>query len=348
MNRACLAVTAALLLVSSSRAMAECDYSNPDPGSTWTATWTNPSGLRTYSLEAPCKVNLGQEFTYTAKVVVSQDCPLSTNPVAGFWKILDNGEVQFYDASWIHLTDRQWVKTMTTTYSGDPISHTLEFAFTDLGGTCYASGMFWFPDAHILGVTVATSPPVNNAPIVDAGPDVAFASKEQSATTISGSASDADGEALSYRWLDGATELQGFRPVDGSGAAPLDLSAVPALSLGTHLFTLEVTDGHAVVGDTVTVSVANSPPVAAPFSSGNLELGESLTLTADVADFDGGTLTYRWVEGDAVLAEGTVVVAPGPATPLPAHTISGLSLGNHLLTLIVSDGIDSSSADPAV
>ncbi len=348
MNRACLAVAASLLLMSSSRAMAVCDYANPDPESTWTAAWTNPSGYRTYSLEAPCKVYVGIPFTYTARVQVSPECPASTTAVASDWRIVDNGEVRIYDATWIHLTDRDWVDSITTTYFGEPIDHTIEFVFTDLGGTCYPSGMFWSPTTHIVGLTVDPYPPPNAAPVVEAGPDVALASKEQWATTIAGSASDADGEALSYRWLEGAAELQGFRPVDASGAAPLALSPVPALSLGTHVFTLEVTDGHVVVADTVTVSVANSPPVAAPFSSGKFELGESIPLTADVADFDGGTLTYRWLEGDAVLAEGTVVVEPGTATALPAETISGLALGDHLLTLIVSDGIDSSSAELAI
>ena len=92
-----------------------------------------------------------------------------------------------------------------------------------------------------------------------AGPDRKIFSFEQFYTVIAGTAADADGDSLQYRWLEGDTVLQGWRAVGATGAAPLHLAAVPPLSRGLHTLRLEVTDGILTVSDCMDLVVNHSP-----------------------------------------------------------------------------------------
>jgi hypothetical protein len=244
------------------------------PGSSWTAAWTDSFGQTTYTLEAPCKVYIGIPFNMTATVT---DSTYPDSDVGFAWAIKDNGStIAGGGFNWITLVNGQWQRVLANTYTGDPIDHLLEFKFTDMGE---GAGAHWWGSNLIGAVTVDPFPPVANAPpTVDAGPAVYIASKNQNATIIQGAASDADGNFLSYRWLEGAAEVQPSRPVGVSGAAPFDLATLPPLSIGTHTFTLEVSDGTAKVTDTTVVSVENSAPVAATSAGGTFNLGDDIRL----------------------------------------------------------------------
>ena len=75
--------------------------------------------------------------------------------------------------------------------------------------------------------------PPNLAPVADAGTDVVINSADQSLTIIQGTASDPDGDALQYRWLEADAELATWADVVNS-AAPLNLGTMPAFPLGDH------------------------------------------------------------------------------------------------------------------
>lgn len=188
----------------------------------------------------------------------------------------------------------------------------------------------------------------NRAPIVDAGPNLSILSSDQPVTTITGFASDADGDSLSYRWFEGETELLSATPVGLQGDAPLNLGQLPPLSVGDHLLTLEVSDGRLRTASTMTLAIGDSPPRVACSGGGTFQAGiGDVVLEGQVADFDGGVLDFEWGEDRSVHAEGTQSVEPG-GTPsaLPSARLltafesrSGvLGIGRHVLTLSVDDG----------
>ncbi|MDO8413167.1 MAG: hypothetical protein Q7S51_05175, partial [Gallionellaceae bacterium] len=203
-------------------------------------------------------------------------------------------------------------------------------------------GAHYWGYSLIGAVTVDPYPDaVNTPPVADAGVDIALTSQQQANTVINGSATDADGNALTYRWLEGTTELQSAQPVDASGATPLSLAAVPTFAIGTHTLTLEVSDGTDIVSDEVWVVVENTPPTVVAVGSGTFQIGADITLNGSVADYDGDSLSYQWLEDATLLASGTINTALGGSpVAMPENIIvGGLSLGSHALTLQVSDGI---------
>lgn len=314
------------------------------PGSSWTASWTDSYGQTTYTMEAPCKVYIGIPFTITALVT---DNAYPNNYVACLWSITDNGSVIADGGAglgWLSTVNGQWQKTMEITYTGIPVDHTLQFSFLDLG---QGGGAHFWGTKLIGDVTVDPYPPsANKPPVAEAGPDIYLTSDNRNSAIVQGTAFDADGNPLTYRWLEGDSVLQSFLAVDESGNAPLDLLVVSPLSIGAHTLTLEVSDGVVTVTDTVVVSVENSPPIAAPAGGATVQIGENISLNGDVADHDGDTLSYKWMEGDIILAEGVISTCyGGKPVPLPEQVlIGGLSLGSHTLTLQVRDGINTASA----
>jgi hypothetical protein len=313
---------------------AECQ-----PGTDWTVAWTDDFGNTTYTLTAPCKVYIGIPFSITATV---SDVFCINSWVGSFWSIIDNGELiagsYRQNAIWTD-NNGQWQKVIERTYSGTPVDHLIEFRFTDHG---ICSGVHHSASNLIGHITLDPFPPGSNTPpAVNAGPDIILSSQDQAATVINGLASDADGDALSYRWLEGITELYPYQPVDISGNAVLSLGTLAPLAIGTHTFILEVSDGKDVSTDEVRVSMENSPPLAALSGGGTYQIWSDIPLTANVSDYDGDTIGYRWLEGTTLLASGAVTSEfGGSPVPLPAHTIpGGLSIGSHIVTLEVSDGI---------
>ena len=68
-------------------------------------------------------------------------------------------------------------------------------------------------------------------------------------------------------------------------------------------------------------------------------------VVADVADFDGDTLSYQWLKGASVLASGSISTSPGGGrTPIPDLVVPAgdarFGLGQHEIELRVSDGIN--------
>lgn len=304
-------------------------------GSSWTASWVDAFGQTTYTLEAPCKVYIGIPFNITATIT---DNTYLDDLVACNVAIEDNGTVIAGGKWWIFTVNGLWQTTIERTYTGIPVDHTIKMSFIDLGEG--GGAHFW--GFNLIGdITVDPYPPASNTPpAVNAGPDIFLTSDNQFQTVIQGTTADADGDALTFRWLEGDSVLQSSQPVDSSGNAFLGLSSIPPLSVGTHILTLEVTDGTVTVKDDVVVTVENSAPIAAPSGNCTLQVGETLSLNGSVSDYDGDTLSYRWLEGAAVLGTGLIQTPYGGSpVSLPELSISGLALGSHTLTLEIYDGI---------
>ena len=150
-------------------------------------------------------------------------------------------------------------------------------------------------DGSDYGNTVAvtfTVNPVNDAPQVDAGNDNTVL---EGLVSFSGSATDVDGDSLSYAW--------NFS--DGQTATGAPTNRV-FTDNGIYTATLTVSDGKGGVGtDTLTVVVNNAPPalsnvVVTPTS---LNEGQAATLSGTISDpgtADTFTLTVDWGDGSGL------------------------------------------------
>ncbi len=172
---------------------------------------------------------------------------------------------------------------------------------------------------------------------VDAGENLSILSKDQGATVLAATVtSNPLEETLDFvRWILDGTQV--------GDAFSLDLSLLPPLGIGDHVFTFEADGCMLTARDAVVVTVENSPPTAAPSGGGVFALGDSFAVGGEVADFDGEELGYEWRRGTLVLASGTVSTAAGGApVPLPATMLDtgDLGIGVHLLELAIDDGVN--------
>jgi len=180
----------------------------------------------------------------------------------------------------------------------------------------------------------------NEAPVADAGPNVTVMSSSVVGMVVNGTASDPDGDALAYRWLEGTFEVTPRAPVGPGGAAPLELSAAQIVAVGSHTLTLEVTDGELIATDTVVVTIGNAPPDVVCSGGGTYGVSGDVTLAGSVSDHDGDLLSYDWSTGGVVLVSGLVQsnVGGAPVAIRPAVISAGdLALGLNIITLTVED-----------
>jgi beta-lactam-binding protein with PASTA domain len=159
---------------------------------------------------------------------------------------------------------------------------------------------------------VFASSPINGS---DSAEDFAYAS------TIAGSATDDDGDALTYAKVSGPAWL--------SVAANGDLTGTPTnADVGANAFTISVSDGIAAAVNAilnVTVINTNDAPVfAADPINGSDATEDTLyaaTIAGSASDDDGDPLTYAKVSGPAWLS----VAADGTLSGTPANAEVGVN-----------------------
>lgn len=201
-----------------------------------------------------------------------------------------------------------------------------------------------------VGAPSLTTSIQNNPPEANAGPNQTITSENQSITIIRGTATDLDNDPLTYRWLEGQTELLGSTSVGASEEAHLNLSNLPvSLAVGTHTLTLEVSDGKATNTDDMLLIIDNSAPHAAPTGGGTYQISTPITVGGQVSDFDNDLLTYSWHEGATQYCTDSVQAPtnslPGTPITIPDCALPSLDLGVHILTLTVSDGTNTPVSD---
>ncbi len=182
---------------------------------------------------------------------------------------------------------------------------------------------------------------VNMLPIVDISSNIRVLTKDYSNMVLKGSATDPDGDPLTYRWLKEETVLTDWRTVAKDGTLSLELEELPPLGIGQHRLTLEVSDPYEKVKNTLDLTVENSPPVIIPFGEEIYEVGSPIMMGARISDYDGDPLNYCWLENGTVLASGSVQTVKGRGSIDLRTRIKDLTLGVHTVELKVSDEINS-------
>ncbi|MEM7673379.1 MAG: Ig-like domain-containing protein [Verrucomicrobiota bacterium] len=192
------------------------------------------------------------------------------------------------------------------------------------------------------GGTGVNPPPTNTPPVFNVDPINGLSAGVDSnySETVSGTATDADGDALAYGkvgrnsgpgtdWLTVAS--------DGS------LSGTPTSSeIGSHSWTIQVSDGNGG-GDSaslnITVEAVNSLPIFAsdPINGSNAseDAAYSESIAGSASDPDGDTLTYSKVSRDSGTGTDWLTVASGGAL---SGTPTASEIGLHSWTVQVSDG----------
>lgn len=182
----------------------------------------------------------------------------------------------------------------------------------------------------------------NNLPAVNVGDDnINIHSSATSTTIISAIATDIDGDVLTYRWLENGAVIKDTTVVGGDGVCTLELGSLPSITIGEHIFTLEVNDGKETVFDSIVLTIENSTPVVTTSGEGNYAIGSDISLGGTLSDYDGDTLSYKWFIDEIICYEGTLIVVVGgvPVTIPPFNIPGTLALGDHIIRFEVSDGV---------
>jgi hypothetical protein len=251
-------------------------------------------------------------------------------------------------------TDEDTPAAITLTGSdpdGDPITFSVTAlpAKGTLSGT--APNLIYTPGANVSGddsftfrvsdgslasadatVTLHINP-VNDAPVA-AGQTVT--TDEDTPASISLTATDTDGDLLTYRIVTG--------PTHGTltGTAPNLTYTLARDFNGPDSFTFQANDGQAD-SNLATVSLNVNPVNDAPIANAGLDqivdatgLTTSVTLDGSAStDVDGDPLAYAWAEAGSPLGTGARLTVP-------------FSPGAHTLTLTVTDPTGASGTDDVV
>ena len=183
------------------------------------------------------------------------------------------------------------------------------------------------------------SQPGNQAPIANAGSDLAITLPANSVNLDGTASRDTDGKIVTYAWTKIAGPSQ-FNLVNAGTTTP----SVSGLDAGVYVFRLTVTDDKgATAYDDVSVNVkaANLGPVA------NAGADISITLPTNTATLNGGA--SKDPDGTIVKSVWTKVTGPASysiADPNSlATTLSGLVAGTYVFRLTVTDDKGASADD---
>lgn len=141
-------------------------------------------------------------------------------------------------------------------------------------------------DSGVAGIAVTVNP-VNDPPVVSAGPDVA--TTEGSSFDFTAAGSDVEGDPLTYAWDFGDGTV-------GVGAAVAHAFADD----GVYTVTVTANDGHGgTATDTLTATVSNAAPTVGPLADATVAEGSPFAAAGSFADpgADAWTATVDYGDG---------------------------------------------------
>ena len=177
-------------------------------------------------------------------------------------------------------------------------------------------------DSETITVTVT---PVNDAPVFSATGTQNV--NEDSSATVSLSATDVDGDALTYSITSATASL-------GASVSGSTLTLNPVANFtGSGSITVRVSDGTLNDTDTFTVNVVNQNDAPVLSAIGNQSMNEDTTLNVALSatDIDGDTLSFS-VSGSTAQLNASVSGSTLTLAPDTNYT------GTGSVTIVVSDG----------
>jgi hypothetical protein len=194
--------------------------------------------------------------------------------------------------------------------------------------------------------TTVTAAVANSAPVANAGAYQNVVAG--TTTTLDGSASsDANGDALTYKWI------MISRPLTSTAALSSDTAIKPTFvadRAGTYVLSLQVSDSKASSNlsyVTISAGAANLAPVASAGTAQTVARGATVTLDGSASsDANGDTLIYTWT---MTFRPATSSATLGAGTNLVKPTFVADVAGVYVFTLMVYDGsLNSNVATVAV
>jgi hypothetical protein len=194
--------------------------------------------------------------------------------------------------------------------------------------------------------TTVTAAVANSAPVANAGAYQNVVAG--TTTTLDGSASsDANGDALTYKWI------MISRPLTSTAALSSDTAIKPTFvadRAGTYVLSLQVSDSKLSSNlsyVTISAGAANLAPVASAGTAQTVARGATVTLDGSASsDANGDTLIYTWT---MTFRPTTSAATLGAGTNLVKPTFVADVAGVYVFTLMVYDGsLNSNVATVAV
>src|SRR6185437_12090095 len=169
----------------------------------------------------------------------------------------------------------------------------------------------------------------NTAPQITAGPSASPDSiTDIQTSTLSVTATDAEGDALTYSWTPSGGSIS------GSGSS-VTFTPPAVVSPTTFTVALSISDGHggtATGGTSVKVSRHNTAPqiTAGPSASpDSITDIQTSTLSVTATDAEGDALTYSWTpSGGSISGTGASVAFTPPAVVSPTTFTVALSISD--------------------
>ena len=161
--------------------------------------------------------------------------------------------------------------------------------------TIKSTGSFGTDNSKIVGITMSEDVilQTNSPPSVEAGP--AQTILEGSEVSLNGTATDPEGDALTYLWT---YNSNGLNIVFANATSASTTFTAPQVEADTTiLFTLTADDGPDTSSDSVSITVTahvNSIPSVEAGSAQTILEGSEVSLNGTATDPEGDAMTYLW------------------------------------------------------
>ena len=191
-------------------------------------------------------------------------------------------------------------------------------------------------DTHIFSVTVSPFVANNNPPVLARPSDMTV---DEGATADQAiSATDQDGNPVTFQILSGPGFATITNAVPGTGTATANIHLAPGFSdAGTYGVTLRANDGNGGTDDksfTITVNNVDRAPTLAVISDMTVTEGSSADQTISASDPDGDSITFTKTTGPAFMT-----IVPASATTATIHLApGGGTAGSYSASVTASDG----------